>query len=122
MDMEQLKKQIEDEDFVIRLRPYADDDGKWSGEIDISIMAFPENQMDDDDYGQVMHFCKMMCATVPLMESDEQLRDTVHSYVLEVVDNEPEDMIEQDDQDITITHEDGNVVRLNFNSKTGGNA
>jgi hypothetical protein len=33
MDMEQLKKQIEDEDFVIRLRPYADDDGKWSGEI-----------------------------------------------------------------------------------------
>ena len=33
MDTEQLKKQIEDEDFVIRLRPYADDDGKWSGEI-----------------------------------------------------------------------------------------
>ena len=84
MDMEQLKKQIEDEDFVIRLRPYADDDGKWSGEIDISIMAFPENQMDDDDYGQVMHFCKMMCATVPIMEESKEIRDIVHDYVMKV--------------------------------------
>ena len=113
---------IDDEDFIIRIRPSIEDGGEWTGEIDISIISQPDNPLNDEGYGQIMHFCKRMCATVPLMESDEQLRDTVHSYVLEVVDNEPEDMIEQDDQDITITHEDGNVVRLNFNSKTGGNA
>ena len=41
MDIEHLQKQIEDEDFVIRIRPFADDDGRWTGEVDISIIAFP---------------------------------------------------------------------------------
>ena len=124
MDMEQLKKQIEDEDFVIRLRPYADDDGKWSGEIDISIMAFPENQMDDDDYGQVMHFCKMMCATVPIMEESKEIRDIVHDYVLEVIDNEMDIEVQLEDEKeagVEKTY-DGNIVHLNFNTKTGGSA
>ena len=40
MDMEQLKKQIEDEDFVIRLRPYADDDGKWSARLIYPLWLF----------------------------------------------------------------------------------
>ncbi len=83
---------IDDEDFRIRIRPSVEDGGEWTGEIDISIISQPDNPLNDEGYGQIMHFCKMMCATVPLMESDEQLRDTVHSYVLEVVDNEPEDM------------------------------
>ena len=122
MDTEQLKKQIEDEDFVIRLRPYADDDGKWSGEIDRSIMAFPENRMDDDDYGQVMHFCKMMCATVPIMEQEESIRNIVHEYVMKVIDNEMEIDVELEEKVGVEKEYDGNIVRLNFNTKTGGSA
>ena len=49
--------------------------------------------LNDESYTQVMHFCKMMCATVPLMEQDEALRNLVHRYVMEVVDNEPEDVM-----------------------------
>lgn len=112
---------IEDEDFVIRIRPSIEGE-EWTGEIDISIISSGAAQLNDESYGQLMHFCKMMCSTVPIMERDEAIRDLVHQYVLEVVDNEPEDMVEQDSQDITITHESGNVVRLNFNSKTGGSA
>ena len=112
---------IEDDDFVIRVRPFTDGE-EWTGEIDISIISSPGNSLNDESYGQLMHFCKMMCSTVPIMEHDEAIRNMVHSYVLEVVDNEPEDMVEQDDQAITITHEDGNVVRLDFASKTKGNA
>jgi hypothetical protein len=120
--MEQLKKQIEDEDFVIRLRPYADDDGKWNGEIDISIMAFPENRMDDDDYGQVMHFCKMMCATVPIMEESKDIRDIIHEYVLNVIDNEMDITVELEEEMGVEKTYDGNVIHLNFNTKTGGSA
>jgi len=112
---------IEDDDFVIRVRPFTDGE-EWTGEIDISIISSPGNSLNDESYGQLMHFCKMMCSTVPIMEHDEAIRNMVHSYVLEVVDNEPEDMVEQDDQAITITHEDGNVVRLDFASKTKGSA
>lgn len=107
-------------DFVIRVRP-TEIDGEWTGEVDISIISQADNPLNDEGYTQLMHFCKMMCATIPIMEQDESLRNLVHTYVMEVVDNEDEDMLE-DDSDIIITKEDGNVVHLSFGSRTKGNA
>ena len=111
---------IDEGDFVIRVRP-TEINGEWTGEIDISIISQANNPLDDEGYTQLMHFCKMMCATIPLMEANEELRDLVHSYVMEVVDREDEDMLE-DDEGVIITREDGNVVHLSFGSKTKGSA
>jgi len=122
MDIERIKKEMQDEDFVIRIRPFADDDGKWTGEIDVSIIAFPDNPMDDDDYGQVMHFAKMMCATVPIMEESKEIRDIAHDYVMEVIDNEMDISVELEEEAGVEKTYDGNIVHLNFNSKTGGSA
>ena len=109
---------IKEQDFVIRIRP-TEIDGEWTGEIDISIISQPEKPLDDESYTQVMHFCKMMCATVPLMEANKDLRDLVHNYVMEYVDNDEEDVV---DDDVIITKEDGNVVHLSFGSRTKGSA
>ena len=114
-----MEVQIDEGDFVIRVRP-TEINGEWTGEIDISIISQAGNPLDDEGYTQVMHFCKMMCATVPLMEADEGLRNLVHSYVMEVVDREDEDVV--DDDGVIITKEDGNVVHLSFGSKTKGSA
>ena len=122
MRKEDLIEHLQDEDFVIRIRPFADDDGGWSGEIDISIMAFPENPLNDEDYDSVMHFTKMMCATVPLMESEKGLRDIVHEYVINVIDNEMEIDVELEEEIGVQRTDDGNVIHLNFNTKTGGTA
>ena len=110
---------IEEGDFVIRVRP-TEVDGEWTGEIDISIISQANNPLDDEGYTQLMHFCKMMCATIPLMEANQELRELVHNYVMEVVDNDMEDVVEDDD--VIITKEDGNVVHLSFGSKTKGSA
>ena len=112
--------QIDEEDFVIRVRPSMNGD-EWTGEIDISIISQADNPLNDESYGQVMHFCKMMCATVPIMEQDETIRNLVHTYVMEVVDNETDYVLEED-EDIIVTKEDGNVVHLSFGSKTKGSA
>jgi hypothetical protein len=122
MDIERIKKEMQDEDFVIRIRPFADDDGKWTGEIDVSIIAFPDNPMDDEDYGQVMHFAKMMCATVPIMEESKEIRDIAHDYVMEVIDNEMDISVELEEEAGVEKTYDGNIVHLNFNSKTRGSA
>lgn len=111
---------FEDEDFIIRVRPSVKDDGEWTGEIDISIISQGDNPLNDEGYGQVMHFCKMLCSTVPIMEQDETIRNLVHTYVMEVVDKDEEDVIEDDN--IIITKEDGNVVHLSFGSRTKGSA
>jgi hypothetical protein len=113
--------QIDDEDFVIRVRPSIDGE-EWTGEIDISIISQGDNPLNDESYGQVMHFCKMMCATVPIMEQDEAIRNMVHSYVMEVVENDTIVFDEDEDEGLIVTKEDGNVVHLNFGSKTKGSA
>tara|TARA_S200002703_G_C3703480_1_gene216076 strand:- start:21 stop:389 length:369 start_codon:yes stop_codon:yes gene_type:complete len=122
MNKEEMIDNINDEDFIIRIRPFADEDGQWNGEIDISIMAFPKNPMDDEDYGNVMHFVKMMCATVPIMEQEESIRNVVHEYVTNVIDNELEVDVELEEEMGVEKEYDGNVVHLTFNTKTGGNA
>ena len=119
--MDTMYENIEDEDFVIRVRPTVDG-GQWTGEVDIAIIAGADNPLDDEGYTQLMHFCKMMCSTVPIMESDETIRNLVHTYVMEVVDNEEGFDVELE-QELGVEKEyDGNVVHLTFNSKTGGSA
>ena len=111
---------FEDEDFVIRVRPSLNGDD-WTGEIDISIISQANNPLNDEGNNQVMNFFKMMCATVPIMEQDETIRNLVHTYVMEIVDKETTVVVEEEDE-LVITKEDGNVVHLNFGSKTKGSA
>ena len=113
---------IDDEDFIIRIRPSVEDGGEWTGEIDISIISQPDNPLNDEGYGQIMHFCKMMCATVPIMEESKDIRDIVHDYVMEVIDNEMEIDVELEEEMGVEKTYDGNVVHLTFNTKTGGTA
>jgi len=122
MSKDDMINKINDEDFVIRVRPFADDDGEWNGEIDISIMAFPENPLNDDDYDNLMHFVKMMCSSVPVMEQEESIRNLIHEYVMKVVDNEMDIDVELEEEMGVEKTYDGNVVHLTFSTKTGGNA
>ena len=119
---EKLLKEISVEDFLIRVRPFSDKEGKWSGEVDITIMSMPENPLYNNDYDQLMHFTKMMCASVPIMEQIEDLRTMVHEYVLNVVDNDVELDVELEKELGVEKTYDGNIVHLNFNSKTKGSA
>ena len=120
--MEKLTDEVNEEDFLIRVRPFANDEGRWSGEVDISIMAMPDNPMDDEDYYQVMHFAKMMCASVPVMEEVEELRNIVHEYVTKVLDTEMGIDVELEEEAGVEKTYDGNVVHLSFNTKTRGSA
>jgi hypothetical protein len=52
------------------------------------------------------------------MEMDETFGEYVHNFVLAHIDKE--EIIE--DTEVDISHEDGNVVHLNFGTKTKGNA
>jgi len=120
--MEKLASEVNEEDFLIRVRPFSNDEGRWSGEVDISIMAMPDNPLDDEDYYNVMHFTKMMCASVPVMEEVEELRNIVHEYVTKVIDTEMDIDVELEEESGVEKTYDGNVVHLNFNTKTGGSA
>jgi hypothetical protein len=117
--MEENEMKLRSEDFLIRVRPFKDKDGSWTGDIDLSIITQPQNNLEDEDYNQVMHFCKMMASTVPLMEYNEDLRDMVHQYVMEHVDKEYTIEVEPKSRVVDI---DDNVVKIDFGTRTKGNA
>lgn len=107
------------EDFIVRVRPYLTDEGIWSGEIDVAIITQPENDLQDDDYFQMMHFCKMLASTIPVMEVNEDLRELVHNYVVEVVDKHEESVLEDK---LEVVDERDNIIKIDFASRTKGNA
>jgi len=111
-----------DEDFLIRVRPFHKNN-EWTGEVDISIVASSDNPLDDDSLDELMHFCTMVCSTVPLMETDEALRNRVHDYVMDCYESTTGDIaIKLDEKEVDITHEGDNIVRLNFGTSTKGSA
>ena len=59
---------------------------------------------------------------VPVMEEVEHLRDVVHEYVTNVIDKEMEIHVELEEEAGVEKTYDGNVIHLNFNTKTGGSA
>lgn len=111
--------EVSEQDFVVRIRPTSVGN-EWTGEVDIAIITSAQNDLNDESYHQLMHFAKMMCATVPLMEGDENLRDYVHDYVMSELDNLIEDV--EEPTEVSVTQEDGNVFRLSFGTKAKGNA
>ncbi len=98
-------------DFNIKVRPMQYEDGTWTGEIDVTVIASPDNDMQDDDYDEVMHFCKMIASTVPIMENNKELRELVHRYVKKFVD--PDSNLEFPSDEECVTKE-GNVIRIDF--------
>ena len=119
---DKMAMQMKDEDFLIRIRPFANDDGSWSGDVDVAIMYGDNNPLKDDDFYQVLHFTKMMCAAMPVMEEVKELKNIVHEYVTTVIDNEVDIDVELEEEVGVEKTYDGNVIHLNFNSKTRGSA
>ena len=113
------QESIDRDDFMLRIRPTINSDGSWNGEIDVAIITQPENSLDEEDYFQVMHFCKMLASTIPVMELNEDFRELVHEYVMEKVDKHYE--VELEDKP-RVVGTDGNVVKIDFSSKTEGSA
>ena len=101
------------EDFNIRVRPALDGD-TWTGEIDISVLASMDADLSEESYKQIMHFCTMMCATVPLMEEDEEMREYINDYVTSEFHSKGEKILEKE---VDTSPEYDNVISMNF--KTG---
>lgn len=122
-DLEDMVE-VQPNDFTIRIRPYLTEQGTWEGDVDIAVMSHPGNDIQDEDYYHIMHFCKMVASAVPIMEQNEAIRDAVHDYVINVVDNEYDMRVEEeyDNKDKPTVTTEGNIHTINFTSNTKGSA
>jgi len=110
-DSRTTSKTVLPEDFIIKVNPHLNSKGKWNGGIELAIMPNIDNPLDDDDYYQVEHICKMLCSTLNFMEIEPTFRDKINDYVVNVFDKEHKD--DHKDKEIKKTYAD-NVINVTF--------
>ena len=97
-------------DYVVRLSPFLDESGAWTGELLVGTVTTEENDMSDEDHYNLMQITKLVCASVPAMEEDDYIRDTLNDIV---------DRVEEEDDtpDATIDSVEENVINVNFKQR-----
>ena len=95
-------------DYIIRISPFIDKDGAWTGELQVGSCTTDDNTMNDDDYINLMQLTHMLLAAIPAMEEDDYVRETLYKHakgVLEDKEEAPKRRLESID---------GNIINVNF--------
>ena len=111
---EKVLMEFDPQDFVIRITPLLRKN-KWTGQVNVSINIADDMFLNDEDYANVLHFCRMLTATVPMMEEMKSFRELINDYALNELDK-PEDTVVKP----KVVSRKDNVVRVSFNPKTNG--
>ena len=99
-------------DYIIRLSPFLDKKGDWTGELMVGTVTTDDNNMSDHDHFQLMHLTQMVCASIPAMEDD----DDVRQVLADIVDTIQEDLKDADTvEDNKVIDVNENVINVKFN-------
>lgn len=107
--------------FAVAVEPEFDSDGKWTGTISAHIEEEVKGDLSDEELIQIRSVCGMMASTLLLMETDEDFLEYVRGFFL----SHSEEMISEmlgDIEDKPNFTKEGNVITLNFDTKTHGSA
>ena len=97
-------------DYIIRLSPFVDEKGNWTGELMVGTISTEDNVMNDTDHYQLMHLTQMVCASIPAMEESEEVRQLLTDLVDDSMPNLSEDVEEES----KISSVDKNVISVKF--------
>lgn len=100
-------------DYILIVSPIMEADG-WRGDVEVKIAWSADNQLDDEDHTMLLHVTHMLAAGLELAEDNDSFAQMLSNIVKRRLNQENED-------DVLIEQEDGNVVRVNF-GKTLGSA
>ena len=110
MTEENILIDFDPNDFLIRLNPVLDEDGEWSGDVAVGIITTPENDLDEEDFDQMMYLTMMVTASLPLMEDSIEFRKALNKYVKTLHD----DAFEPEQKKPKAEKISDNVIQLKF--------
>ncbi len=119
-----MGKPVENEDFLIRIRPTYLANGDWTGEADVSVITSEHNSLTDEVYRGMQLFVKMLLSSLPVMEQNEYVREQIYKYCEEYTEElfESNDNDEEEQGVIIRSEDDDNIIHLTFTTKTKGEA
>jgi len=95
------------------MKPNFSNEGKWDGNIDLDIITDNKHTILKQDYLQLMQVASLVCSSLPMMEIDEEFRNTLCEYVESMIE---EDKIEEKKNIIkdSVANTTGNIIKVNF--------
>jgi hypothetical protein len=101
---------FEPNDYIIRLTPFLDKKGNWTGELMVGSTTTGDNNLSDDDHYNMMQLTQLVCAAVPALEEDSYVRDLLFS----IVNSSIEEDIKVAETAPVSKEVNGNVIKVNF--------
>jgi hypothetical protein len=108
--------------FAVALNPEFNDKGEWNGSVFAHIEEDVYDDLSDDELLQIRTVCGMMAACLPLLEQDPDFLEYVKEYFYANYQKMIDDIVDDCDLNKPNFTKDGNVITLNFNTKTHGSA
>jgi len=124
--IDEVLEVISNDDCVIVLRPVLVD-GKWEGDITLKLAHFntrEDSPLTKKEQGQMLSIGAMVASALPVMNMDDHVYEQLADYMMEAMPDILDDYLEAEAEEEEATHvtKEGNVYKLNFNTKTEGNA
>lgn len=101
---------FEPNDYIIRLSPFLDKKGDWTGELLVGSVTTGENSLSDDDHYNLMKLTQLVCAAVPALEEDEYVRNLLYS----IVESNTDDNEEVEESKAKVREVTDNVIKVSF--------
>lgn len=108
--------------FAVVLTPDFNEDGTWNGVVGCHIEEEITNDLSEDEILQIRTVCGLLATTLTVMEQDEDFLE----YIKEAFASLNSEMLQEfvgavEDNKPNFT-KDGNVITLDFDTKTHGSA
>ena len=106
---------VNDEDLLIQVTPILSEDLHWTGQVEISIISSEDSSLDKEEMKALLFFCQMICASVPIYEEHETIREMAAWLVNQKYSDKEKLNGRQKRAEIIST--ENNVIKIDFNPK-----
>jgi hypothetical protein len=118
-----MTEETKQSSFAVAINPDFKEDGTWDGSVTAHIEEDVKGDLTPEELTQIRSVCGMLAACLPLMEQDpdflEHVKEFFYSSYQGLLD---EIYAEEDEATKPNFTKDGNVISLDFSTKTHGSA
>lgn len=107
--------------FAVVLDPQFNENNEWTGEVTTYIEEEVSDDLNEEQLFQMRSVCGLLASCLQLMEQDPEFLEYIKVHFAENCDMFVEEFLEEIEDTPNFTKE-GNVLTLNFNTKTHGSA
>ena len=106
---------VNDEDLLIQVTPILSEDLHWTGQVEISIISSEDSSLDKEEMKALLFFCQMICASVPIYEEHETIREMAAWLVNQKYP--AKEKLNGGQKRAEIISTENNVIKIDFNPK-----